>query len=296
MSLLHTWSPMLTWLALAVSLIFLALFLYWVLVISEGTYFGARFVTWLYDLSAHRYDDIKQFNDDEEDKFVGLPLQWTSQSVRHPLVLDVATGTGRLPLVLLRHPFFDGRIVALDLSRNMLRRAYEKLASFGDRVTLLRQDAMCLPFPDEIFDVVTCLEALEFLPSPTRALHEMVRVLRPGGVLLTTNRVGWEAKLLPGKALSPKQLCAILDALPLRSEVRRWQVFYDQIWARKTGCTSANGNGDLALSDVLLCPHCSDAFLQRSAASFQCPVCCRLYPVEDGVLSLADGAILEPTV
>lgn len=284
---------MLTWLTLAAILILLSLFLYWAIVISEGTYFGARFVVWLYDLSARRYDRIKQFSDKEEDWYVGLPLWRTIRSVRHPLVLDVATGTARLPLALLRRLHFDGRIVALDLSRRMLRLAHEKLAPFDDRVTLLRQDAMRLPFPDEIFDVVACLEALEFLPGPARSLREMVRVLRPGGVLLTTNRVGWEAKLLPGKALSPKQLRAILNSLPLQTKVRRWQVFYDQVWARKAGCISANGNGDLALSDVLLCPHCSGVFLQKVVTSWQCPLCRRVYPLEDGILSLADGVILK---
>lgn len=287
---------MLVWLALVVFLILFSLFLYWTVVISEGAYFGTRLVVWLYDLSAREYDCIKQFNDGEEDRYVGLPLQWAIQPVRRPLVLDVATGTARLPLALLRCPRFDGWIVALDLSRKMLRQAHEKLAPFGDRVTLLRQDAMRLPFPDEIFDVVTCLEALEFLPSPTRALREMVRVLRPGGVLLTTNRVGREAKLLPGKAFSPKQLRAVLDALPLQTKVRRWQVFYDQVWARKAGRISVNGNGGLALSDVLLCSHCSDAFLQRSASLFQCPLCHRVYSVEDGILSLADGVIPRPSV
>jgi len=287
---------MLTWLALTIILICLALFLYWAIVISEGTYFGTRFVVWLYDLSAHRYDGIKRFDGDEEDTFVAVPLHLTSHSVCRPLVLDVATGTGRLPLALLHRPHFDGRILALDLSRQMLRRAHEKLASFGDRVTLLRQDAMCLPFPDEIFDVVTCLEALEFLPSPSRALREMVRVLRPGGVLLTTNRVGWEAKLLPGKAFPSRRLRAVLDGLPLQAEVRRWQVFYDQVWARKKGCPSAKGNGDLPLSDLLLCPHCSAAFLQNSVASFGCPACWRVYPVQDGILALADGVIVKPPV
>jgi len=283
---------MLTWLTIAVIFILSALFLYWALVVSEGSYFGARFVVCLYDLSAQRYDSIKHFKDDEEDWYVGLPLWRTIRSVRHPLVLDVATGTARLPLALLHRPQFDGQIIALDLSLQMLRVAREKLAPCGDRVTLIRQNAMQLSCPDEIFDVVTCLEALEFLPSPTRALREMVRVLRPGGVLLTTNRVGWEAKLLPGKALSRKRLRAILDDLPLQAvEVRRWQAFYDQVWARKAGCISADGNGNLALSNVILCPRCSDAFLQKSACSWQCPICRRVYPMEDGILSLTGGVV-----
>jgi ubiquinone/menaquinone biosynthesis C-methylase UbiE/uncharacterized protein YbaR (Trm112 family) len=282
---------MLTWLIVAVTVILFALFLYWALVITEGSYFGARFVVWLYNLSAGQYDRIKGFNNDEEDWYVGLPLLRTIQSVRRPLVLDVATGTARLPLALLRRFQFDGQIIALDLSRRMLHVAREKLAPHGDRVTLMRQDAMQLPFPDEIFDVVTCLEALEFLPSPARALREMVRVLRPGGVLMTTNRVGWEAKLLPGKALSRKRLGAILHGLPLQAvEVRRWQVFYDQVWARKEGYPSADGNGDLALSEILLCPSCSGAFLRGSAALWQCPDCRQAYPVEDGIFALAGGA------
>ncbi len=281
---------MLTWLILIAILISLYLVLYWTLVISEGSYLGARFVVWLYDLSAKRYDSIKQFSNREEDWYLGVPLEWALQSVRRPLILDVATGSARLPLALLRRSYFDGRIIALDLSYKMLRMAHQKLVPYGDYVTLIHQDAMQLPFPDETFDAVTCLEALEFLPSPARALHEMVRVLRPGGVLLTTNRVGWEAKFLPGKALSPKRLHAILDALPLQNvTVRRWQVFYDQVWARKAGHPSADGNGDLPLTDVLLCPHCAQVFLNRLINSLQCPICRRVYPAEDGIFSLTKG-------
>jgi ubiquinone/menaquinone biosynthesis C-methylase UbiE len=283
---------MLTWLTVVAIFIPLALFLYWALVISEGTYFGARFVVWLYDLSARQYDGIKHFDDNEETWYVGLPLWRTIETVRHPLVLDVATGTGRLPLALLRRPQFHGQIIALDLSLKMLGVARDKLAPYGDRVTLLRQDAMHLPFPAETFDAVTCLEALEFLPSPARALDEMVRVLRPGGVLMATNRVGWEAKLLPGKAIPRERLRAILDTLPLQAiEVRRWQVFYDQVWGRKEGFVSAVGNGDMALSEILFCPHCTDGFLHESAASRRCLVCRRVYPVKGGILSLTDGIV-----
>jgi uncharacterized protein YbaR (Trm112 family) len=122
-------------------------------------------------------------------------------------------------------------------------------------------------------------------------------VLRPGGVLFTTNRVGWEAKLLPGKALSSKRLQAILDELPLQAvEVRRWQVFYDQVWARKAGSPSAEGNGDLDWADVLLCPYCADGRLKRAGASVQCPTCHRVYCIEDGIFSLTDDCVSESSL
>jgi len=66
------------------------------------------------------------------------------------------------------------------------------------------------------------------------ALHEMVRVLRPGGWLLITNRVGWEARLMPGHTWSRAQLIEILRGLPLTDiSVRPWQTYYDLVWARK---------------------------------------------------------------
>ena len=116
--------------------------------------------------------------------------------VDRPLLLDVATGTGRVPLALLRNRFAatGGRIVGLDLSWGMLRQARAKLQDYDRWVDLVWQDASHLPFDDGTFDAVTCMEALEFLPRPREALAEMVRVLAPGGLLAVTNRVGvWRA-------------------------------------------------------------------------------------------------------
>ena len=49
-------------------------------------------------------------------------------------------------------------------------------------------DAMALAFADDSFDVVLCTEMLEHVPEPQRAVDEMRRVLRPGGLLLLTTR------------------------------------------------------------------------------------------------------------
>ena len=93
---------------------------------------------------------------------------------------------------------------------------------------------MCIR--DSTFAAVTCLEALEFLPDDAAALGEIVRVLEPGGVLLTTRRQGPEAGYFLGRARSRDDLEALLAGLGL-SEIRSqpWQVEYELVWAVKPG-------------------------------------------------------------
>ena len=151
-----------------------------------------------------------------------------------PCVLDVATGTGRLPQTLLRQPDFNGKVFGLDLSAKMLQVAGRHLVLHPDRVGLLVASAAPLPLADDQFEVVTCLEALEFFADGQAALNDMVRVLRPGGWLLVTNRTGWEARLMPGHTWSRAQLIEVLRGLPLTDiSVRPWQTYYDLVWARK---------------------------------------------------------------
>ncbi|MBI2099171.1 class I SAM-dependent methyltransferase [Candidatus Uhrbacteria bacterium] len=59
-------------------------------------------------------------------------------------------------------------------------------------------DAHALPFPDNSFDLVLCIEVLEHLKSPERAIAEMKRVLRPGGKLILTTRFLYPIHDAPG--------------------------------------------------------------------------------------------------
>ena len=223
------------YIALAVASVLLAL-LYWELIIAEGAHLGAGVVVWLYDLTAPWYDRIKQFDLEVEGGTLGLPLATALVELEGPLVLDVAAGTGRVGRALLREPAFDGRVVNLDLSARMLAQGRHVCATLdgAGRLDWLRAPVAALPFPSETFDAVTCLEALEFLPDSRAALAECVRVLRPGGLLLVTNRVGGDAWLLPGKTLRPETFEQVLRALPLcEVDVQPWQVEYDLAWALK---------------------------------------------------------------
>ena len=208
--------------------------LHWLLIRTEGVFLGRRVVIWLYDLAAKQYDDIKQFDPDTESAFVAWPLRRRLKVWPSPLVLDVATGTGRLPYFLLQEPGFSGRVVGLDASAGMLDLARAKLAPFGHRVALVRQTADDLPFADETFAAVTCLEALEFLPDDTAALREMARVLRPGGYLLVSRRQGPDSPYFLGHAPEREafeERLAALGLVDIRSQP--WQVEYELVWATR---------------------------------------------------------------
>lgn len=275
------------WVLLVVGLLLLAAFLYWAFVITEGAYLGASIVAWTYDLTAAKYDAIKRFRLEEDLWLLSSPMVAALRGVSAPLVLDVASGTGRMPLALFRQERFDGYVVGLDLSAKMLEQAELKLAPHAGRYALLRHDAQQLPFPDETFDAVSCLEALEFTPSPELVLHEMARVLRPGGAFVVTNRINWESKLMPGKAFTDDQLRGMLHAVGLVGvEIRPWQVYYDLIWARKAGQSSRLGRGTSELEVILRCPHCAASPLEDKEGVYVCPSCGEAFPITRAFVDL----------
>jgi ubiquinone/menaquinone biosynthesis C-methylase UbiE len=261
---------------------------YWLLIIAEGVYVGPWLVVKLYDWVAPRYDRIKQYHPKDEDWYLGRPLVRTLAGVDNPLVLDVGTGTGRLPATLLRC-HFQGQIVGLDHSHRMLAQAVRNLDGYRDQLTWVWQDASHLPFDDGVFDAVTCMEALEFLPDPRGSLVEMARVLVSGGVLFLTNRVGWEARLMPGRTFGHRTLRRLLEGLSLQQvEIRPWQTNYELVMARKEGLPRVRGGGrgrQEALAQVR-CPTCGSSLTHRGHGTV-CALCGVGYPMQAGMLCLA---------
>lgn len=256
---------------------------YWLLIASEGVYLGRRTVVWLYDLYAGRYDDIKHYSKEYDHMLLAQPIMADIAPIKNPLVLDVATGTARMPLALLRHTHFQGRVIGADLSRRMLSHAAYKIG--GDsRAALVWTPAENLPFPDDTFDVVTCLEALEFMIDTRAVLREIARVLRPGGLLLTTNRIN--TRTMPGKTWTDDRMQAELEAVGIEQvgfEV--WQVDYNRVWGHKVGTSSPTRARPLA--EVLRCPRCKQALLVEHGDGWGCPNCRFLAPqIADGVIEL----------
>ena len=283
----RTISRMMWIVALALGLLAAVVFLWWLLIKTEGVYLGRGIVIWLYDVYASRYDNIKQYDPYGEIYYLAQPILKRLLHVRAPLVLDVATGTGRLPLVLLEYPTFQGRIIGLDLSRKMLSIAANKLAPYKSRVHWLHHPAERLPFPDNTFDLVTCLEALEFMMHPRDVLDELVRVLRPGGLLALTNRQGLDARLMPGKTWSHAELERLLrvDLELLEVDIQPWQVDYRLVLAVKPG--SSAPTGPLALAEVWRCPRCGAVDMVPGEGGWRCLKCETRVPVgDDGVIEI----------
>lgn len=99
-----------------------------------------------------------------------------------PRVLDLACGTGDIAFEAAAR----GRTVtALDITTAMLAIARAKPQARLHDVAFVAGDMMALPFPDASFEVVTTGYGLRNVPVLQDCLHEIARVLVPGGVLLS---------------------------------------------------------------------------------------------------------------
>ena len=217
---------------LILGLVLVGALLVWELWICEGAHLGRRFVVSMYDLAADRYDSIKHFDPDWERRFLGEALAGAIGSLPGARLLDVGAGTGRTGRALLPASAFDGLLVCLEPSRRML--ALGRRLTAHPAVAWVRGWSLPLPFPSGTFDFVVSLEMLEFTPNPRRTVEELVRVLRPGGWLLITNRVSRDARWIFGRTIRRADFTPFLESAGLNDiDVFPWQVDYDLAWARK---------------------------------------------------------------
>lgn len=94
-------------------------------------------------------------------------------------VLEVAPGPGFLAIELARLGSY--RIVGLDISKSFVRMATANAARAGVAVTFREGNASAMPLASDTFDFVYCRAAFKNFSEPVPALHEMYRVLKPGG-------------------------------------------------------------------------------------------------------------------
>ena len=151
---------------------------------------------------AHRYDLLNRLLS------LGRDVSWRRvvaervAAARPDLVLDVCTGTGDLALAI-----GDGLVVGTDFCLPMLDLAKRKIVDRGRRIPLVAGDALQLPVADAAIDVVTIAFGVRNFSDLGAGLGELVRALRPGGVLLVLEFsrpkgplapiLGWWARNVP---------------------------------------------------------------------------------------------------
>ncbi|MBI5839505.1 MAG: methyltransferase domain-containing protein [Chloroflexi bacterium] len=249
----------------------------------EGTHLGPRVQAWLYDRWAKKYDTSKGESQKQDADMLARPVMEALRGIPAPFILDLATGTGRLPLSLLKESAFNGHILAVDVSQGMLEQAAQKLEPHQGRFTLLRLVEFPLPFPDHSFDMVSCMEALEVMPEMDTPLNELFRVLRPGGFFLTSH--GTEASGRKSKVMSKAGFKSLLESKGFEQvEITPWWKWFDRTSARKPGQASPSGHH--TLTGVLQCPTCKEITFENVENGLTCRKCGKGIPTSaSGIVS-----------
>lgn len=130
----------------------------------------------------------REWNSSEYHRLSGPQVSWGKRVLARlqlrgdELLLDAGCGTGRLTAELLQ-ALPNGRVVALDVSQNMLRSAREYLQpQFGRRAQVVAADLPDLPF-ENAFDGIVSTAAFHWVLDHERLFRNLHRALRPGGWL-----------------------------------------------------------------------------------------------------------------
>jgi SAM-dependent methyltransferase len=177
-----------------------------------------------------RYSELAAFNGEYRDlwwnpDFLQLMANRWALADRRKL-LDVGCGAGHWGLTVLDLMGDDATLMGVDAEPNFLSRARERASNRGlsERCEFEVGCAEALPFPDASFDVVTCQTVLIHVADPGVAIAEFVRVLRPGGIVITVepdNLAGNFALLGTSLATSDDDALAILGFLQICQRGKR---------------------------------------------------------------------------
>lgn len=168
----------------------------------------------MFDGIAHRYDPLNRL------MTFGLDSGWRKKMVRAlelpagAKVLDLATGTAAVALLIARrHP--DATVIGLDPSPRMLELGRAKVAAegLGDRIELELGEAERLPYPDESFDGVTIAFGIRNVEDRLAALREIARVLKPEGIATILEANEPQGLLAPFTRIHTRYVVPMLGSL-----------------------------------------------------------------------------------
>ena len=100
------------------------------------------------------------------------------------IALEIAAGTGRVTRHLRKRLPVSTKLIASDISEDMLAVAKKKLSDLD--IEWQSIDAQALPFNNHSIDLVVCCFGYMFVPDRAKAFAEAYRVLKPGGLFIFT--------------------------------------------------------------------------------------------------------------
>jgi 2-polyprenyl-3-methyl-5-hydroxy-6-metoxy-1,4-benzoquinol methylase len=133
---------------------------------------------YFYDTIAERFDAVANPYDLHRRLEIVFDELLGAEDLSGRSILDAGCGTGWFSQ---RAAARGARVTALDIGLALLRQVRQKT-----HPALVAADVCLLPFRDGAFDVVISSECIEHTLDPRRALSELARVTRPGGLLLVT--------------------------------------------------------------------------------------------------------------
>lgn len=167
-----------------------------------------------------RYAELAGFSGDYRDlwwnaDFLALMAQRWRLGERRT-ILDVGCGAGHWGSTLLNLAPAEATLTGVDRESIFLEQARARASEkdHASRSEFVVGDAEALPFPDASFDVVGCQTVLIHVADPARVIAEMIRVLRPGGILIAAepdNLAGNVALLGSSLATPDDDLLAIVE-------------------------------------------------------------------------------------
>lgn len=139
----------------------------------------------MFDSIAHRYDTLNHTLS------FGFDKGWRRKGVAFlkpfapKTILDIATGTGDLAILMCRMLRPD-KVVGADISEGMMEVGKKKVEAEGlaDQISFDRQDCTALTYPTDSFDAVTAAFGVRNFEDTEKGISEMYRVLKPGGHLM----------------------------------------------------------------------------------------------------------------
>uniref|UniRef100_A0A453T4C3 Methyltransferase type 11 domain-containing protein n=1 Tax=Aegilops tauschii subsp. strangulata TaxID=200361 RepID=A0A453T4C3_AEGTS len=143
------------------------------------------------------------------------------QSVAGGILVDVSCGSGLFSRKFASSGAYSS-VIALDFSENMLRQCYDYIKQeetpMNTNLALVRADISRLPFASCSIDAIHAGAAIHCWPSPSNAIAEISRVLKPGGVFVATTFLSTPTNsgLFSIDALKPlRQVKGVVERLAL---------------------------------------------------------------------------------